>query len=34
MEFGVHNGHGPSEVWSVTIKAGCGAEDNLTDTLC
>lgn len=34
MGFAVQSGHGPSEVWSVTMKAGCGAEANLTGTLC
>jgi len=34
MGFAVHHGNGPSEVWSVTIKAACGAEGNLTGTLC
>uniref|UniRef100_A0A8C3UQZ3 Protein transport protein Sec31A n=1 Tax=Catharus ustulatus TaxID=91951 RepID=A0A8C3UQZ3_CATUS len=30
--FTVHNGHGSSEVWSVSIKAGCSTEANLTGT--
>lgn len=34
MRFAGCNGHGPSEVWPVTIKAGRGAEAHLTGTLC